>query len=125
MSDDRQQSEFNMAVSYLNRLNALFYVCDEAAMNLNAFQWFHALLALYRELSTEMKDKEKADMRERQKRINPMVQAANTDATSKGVFMIKPELYDELHDFEMIIRGVLKDAGLQSRMLEDASKALK
>jgi hypothetical protein len=55
---DRDQSEFDMAVSYLGRLNALFYQADQAAMNLDIYNWFHALLCLFRELSTEMKEDE-------------------------------------------------------------------
>lgn len=32
MNNKRQQSEFNMAVSYLNRMNGLFYICDVASI---------------------------------------------------------------------------------------------
>ena len=56
--DERQQSEFNDAIGYLNRLNSLFYLCDNSSIELDAFSWFHSLMALERELSTEMEEKE-------------------------------------------------------------------
>lgn len=126
MSDDpRAQSEFNMAVSYLNRLNALFYAADDASINLDAHAWFHTLLALRRELSTEMKKEEITSIETDIRTINTLL-LKNTQLSQRiGRNQIIPELYEKLDHFEITIRRVLKDAGLQNRMLDDAMKALK
>jgi cob(I)alamin adenosyltransferase len=125
MEGNREQSEFNMAVSYLNRLNALFYVCDESAMQLNAYGWFHALMALYRELSTEMKMPEMNELDELQKDINEKLNTHATSRVKTGYNQISPDLYKLLHNFEMKIRKVLKESGLQIKMMDDAGRALK
>lgn len=122
---DREQSEFNMAVSYLNRLNALFYVCDEAAMDLNGHKWFHALLALYRELSTEMKDKEKEWFNEQMSKINTQVTLSEKKNLQTGQNSLTPELYNSLHAYEEEIRRILKKAGLQNKMMDDPGLALR
>ena len=121
---DRPQSEFNMAFSYLNRLNSLFYVCDEAAISLDANSWFHTLLAIFRELSTEMKKEEQIKYREVIKKINDMLARHNTNFHSGGSTGINQELYDELFDFELFLRKILDDAGLLKRVVEDPSRAL-
>jgi hypothetical protein len=125
MENQRQQSEFNMAVSYLGRLNTLFYVADEAAIGLDIHSWFHTLITLYRELSTEMKDAEIKEMDNRVSSINNKIQSynrRNKRIPNKG---IDSELYQDLHSFEMSLRKVLKEAGLQTAIKDDAAKALK
>jgi len=125
MESDRPQSEFNMAVSYLNRLNALFYVCDESAMNLDAHSWFHALLALFRELSTEMTESELKEKQTTIDMINNLISKNNSQYIRTGKQEVSSELYTELHNFELFIRKVLEKAGLQKRMMDDPTKALR
>jgi hypothetical protein len=125
MMDDRQQSEFNDAIGYLNRLNSLFYLADDAAMQLNAYGWFHSLMALERELSTEMNEKELRNFEDLQKEINAMLSNHIKDSTRNPASGVSPELYNKLHTFELEIRKIMKSAGLQNKMKEDASFALK
>ena len=125
MGSDREQSEFNMAVSYLNRLNALFYVADEASIELNAYQWFHSLMALFRELSTEMKPVEiEAWSKEKIPAINSLVSEHLKNNNSQVMNQMNPDLYDKLHNFELFIRKILKDSGLQNKMQESPGQAL-
>lgn len=122
--ETRAQSEFNMAVSYLNRLNALFYAADEAAISLDVYTWFHSLLAIYRELSTEMKPTEAEDFDARIMRINPQLNLSlNQQLQGRGE--TSTELYQELHTFEIKLRKILKSSGLQMKQQEDALKALR
>lgn len=116
----REQSEFNMAVSYLNRLNALFYLADQSAIDLNTHSWFHSLCAIFRELSTELKEEEKKKAKETIQRINTKLSKGNDPMRG-----IHPDLYMELHDFEVYLRGILKEAGLQNKKVDDAMRALK
>lgn len=125
MEIDRQQSEFNMAVSYLNRLNALFYKADEAAIELDVYTWFHCLLALFRELSTEMKDTEIKEWEKEQEIINQHISKYINEKQRNGMGKVTPELYRKLHKFELFLRYILEKAGLQKKMMDDAMNALK
>lgn len=123
--EDRQRSEFNMAVSYLNRLNFLFYNANDSAISLDAYGWFHSLLALFRELSTEMKEKEITKFQDMIKKIKPQLSANILNMQKTGIAEISESLYIELHTFEIELRKILKSAGLQMKMMDDASMALR
>lgn len=121
--ESREQAEFNMATSYLVRLNNLFYAVDDASLSLNAFQWYHALMTLFRELSTEMSDDEVAAFILQGNNINERI---STEARSSKVKNeMSPELYNDLQSFELKLRRILKTSGLQMRMQRDPAKALK
>ncbi len=121
--DQREQSEFNMAVSYLNRLNQLFYICDEASMKLDANSWTYSLRALFRELSTEMNDSEVKKIKGEFAKISSDLLNYNKEII-KGKNEIKPKLYEALEDIELSIRKILKESGLQQKMKKDAGNAL-
>ena len=123
--ENREQSEFNMAVSYLNRLNFLFYDADNSAMSLDVYKWYHSLLALRRELSTEMKDKEYEESTNFKNNISPLINKSMESQRKKGQSDVTPELYDLLDEFEIFLRKVLKESGLQNKMSDDATKALR
>jgi len=122
---DRLQSEWSGDVNYLNRLNVLLYVCDESAMALNAHDWYHALITLFRELSTEFKAGEEIKGDKFIEEINPLISKGNNNLNRSGTLSIDTNLYKKLHKFEMFLRGILKSSGLQNKMKEDASGALK
>jgi hypothetical protein len=121
----RDVSEFNSAVSYLNRLNMLFFNCLESATSLDAHTWFHTLLALFRELSTEMKQKEIDEFEDKINKINTDISNHIEIIQRQGQQPMPNELYKELHEFEMELRKIMKEAGLQQKMIDDALKALK
>lgn len=125
MGEDRAQSEFNMAVSYLNRLNALFYAADEAAMSLDARNWFHTLMALERELSTEMKEPEVKKFSTTRATLNTQIAQNDARNMRTGRVEMLPELYDGLHEYELELRRVLKEAGLQNKMVQGAEQFFK
>jgi len=50
-------SEFNMSISTLNRVNSVLWSCDVHSTALDFYQWFRMLGALYRELSPLMDQK--------------------------------------------------------------------
>ena len=122
MNDDRQQSEFNDAIGYLNRLNSLFYLADDAAMNLDVYGWFHSLMALERELSTEMNEKEINNFEKIQDDINYMISQFLKESNRNPSASVSPELYNKLHNFELQLRNIFKSAGLQNKMKEDFLK---
>ena len=122
---DRQQSEFNMAVAYLGRLNALFYAADEAAMELDLYTWQHSLWVIFRELSTEMKEEEIVNFSKDIKDCANAVNQSISKNARSGKKEVSPELYEKLHNLEMQLRKVMKSSGLQMRMSEEAGRALR
>ena len=125
MNDEREQSEFNDALGYLSRLNSLFYLSDDYAISLNAHSWFHTLLALERELSTEMKPEEITKFETQQNEINNLIGNQIRQSQGAPTQSISPELYSKLHTFELSLRKIFKDARLQNKMKENAGGALK
>jgi len=119
----REQNEFNMAVSYLGRLNNLLYLCDSASMERNADGWFHSLLALSRELSTEMKDDEIEEISKKRTIINNLLHNQNIQYMRTQRMEISNELYNNLNELELFLRNVLKESGLQSKMKDDPINA--
>lgn len=122
--ENRAQATFNDAVGYLGRIKVLFYLCDEAAIGLEIYTWFHGLMAIFRELSTEMTPEEIEEFSKNINAINPMVAKAYNDYAITGMWKVDPVLYHMLHTFELELRKVYKSSGLQMRMEEDAGTAL-
>jgi hypothetical protein len=118
----REKTEFNGAFDYLGRINVLFYKADAASMNLDGWNWFHSLLAIYRELSNHMKDKELEEFEEIRTRIAPLINRSVRDPRKNG--QIDQRLYDELHIFEIKLRRIYKDTGLMMKFNDDPSLAL-
>jgi hypothetical protein len=125
MGEDRAQNDFNMAVSYLNRLNVLFYTANDAAMTLDAAAWFHTLMALERELSTEMRPDEIKAFALTRSKINNDLALNTARNTRTGRQEIPPTLYESLHSYELDIRRIVRESGLQTKIIDDAMKALK
>jgi hypothetical protein len=119
----RAQSEFNMAISYLNRLNGLFYLCDEYSMGMDAYNWMMTLVTLFRELSTHMKEQEIEERKTQLKQLFEMINKHN-QSIMRGKTGINEELYWKLSDFELFIRRVLKESGLETKMQNDARFSL-
>lgn len=117
---DREVSEFNYALKYLDRINFLFYKTAICSMDLNAHGWFHALIALFRELSTHMKPEEIKWFNTEKSKINKLLSQIRSPIAG-----IQPDLYDKLHDFEMKLRKIMKDAGLEGKSTDDPSMALR
>lgn len=122
--EHKQTAEFNQAVSYLNRLNVLFSGCDQAAINLDVFNWYHSILALMRELSTWMSLDQRETCDNRIITLNAMIKSYIGQA-QRGKTEIPNSLYMALHDFEINLRDIANKAGLLMKMQEDAFDALR
>lgn len=121
---ERPQSEFNMAVSYLNRLNSLFYVCNEASMSLNIYQWYHTLRTLLRELSTELTKEEITEWNGKAQKLNGQI-ALYLQDQKKRPTGVPDRLYEELNNFELFLRKISKDSGLLLKVMDSPDQALK
>jgi len=121
---DRAQSEFNMAISYLNRLNQWFYLAGESRLRLDSYNWFHALTLLFSELSTEMKQNEIDEKNKEILSLNTRVVKNQQSNINSKKISIPPKLWLELHKFELFLRKVMKESGLQIKMKDDPRRAI-
>ena len=125
MEAQREQSEFNSAVTYLNRLNFLWAVCDEARSECDAFRWFSHLCIIYSELSTEMKKKDERDMfKQRLTELNTRVQQQQAVNQRNARQMITWDLMIDLINLDEDLRRIMKEAGLQTKSVSDPRRAL-
>lgn len=140
--ENREQSEFNMAIFTLGRLNYSLYLCSEHFRNMMLWECFHEMINLYAEISTEMKGdllnivtagkrhgktKYKTDelqaMEDYIKELEPLVEQYNS-SNGRMPNGLNRELYTKLRFMNMLLRQIMKDAGLLMKMKDDASRAL-
>jgi hypothetical protein len=122
---EKEQSEFNMSIQYLGRLNTLFYTCNESRINLDLYTWYHTLLALRSELIPEMNNEEIKEIKKLIEIITPVINQHIILSKSTGNQEINPDIYFLLDDLEQKIRIVLKTSGLQLKMKDSPTKALR
>ena len=119
----REQTEFNDALGKLNRINQLLYDSTIYRAQLNAYGWLHALISLYAEFYAYMKPEEITwcDI-ERKKSAEEVNQQVNNPRSMLRQ-TIKPELYERLFEWELKMRKIAKEQGMEMRMQSDPSKA--
>ncbi len=137
----REQSEFNMAIYTLGRLNYSLYLCSEHMRNMDLSAWFFEQINLYSEVSTEMKgdmismlsngkEKDKKihkkdeliKMENYIKELEPLVEQYNNNRIK--TVMLKKELFTKLRYMNMFLRKIMKASGLLLKMKGDAGSAL-
>lgn len=125
MEAQREVSEFNSAVTYLNRLNYLWAECDIARTEYDALKWFNHLCIIYSELSTEMKKAEERDrFKTRLTNLNVLVQQQQRLNERAARQQITWELNMDLINLDEDLRRVMKEAGLQTKSVSDPRRAL-
>lgn len=120
----RAQTEFNNAMGYIVRLDKLFYIIAACKMDkpIAVYDLMMALDALFTEISTEMKDSEIAQAKAYLKLLKEKV-GKTTQNRNYVKGQVDSDVIDDLRDFELFLRKIYKDSGLQMRMQQDAGKA--
>lgn len=121
----KNQSEFDMSFSYLNRLNSLLMICGQSSMNLDSFNWFSSLNVLFREMSVELKEDELKEWRKKKTEINDKVNKNQVFIQNTKKVVIPSDLYNDLEDMEIFLRLVIKRCGLYVKMKERIIPAAK
>ena len=62
MEHHSEESVFNMALAYLQRIDKLLYMCQEGAITQSIPMWLNSLRAVFRELSVKLNDNEKKEL---------------------------------------------------------------
>lgn len=107
----REQSEFNSSLQYINYLNYYLNVlCSESSRNLELRDWFHNLMVVYRMLITKATEEEIKNLQEDIKKIESLLGSS---------FLESRKLYYILHNFESNLRIIMKKAGLEVKSKED------
>lgn len=122
--DERAKSEFNAALEYLERLILLKQSAATASMSFNAYEWLQSLSAIVRWVSHHMNKSEQQEARQRITKLQSMVQRGNNRNKGSPLYGMHSDTYNELHDFEIWLNEIIKEAGLYARMQDDASNAL-
>lgn len=120
----RPQSEWNDALGYIGRLNKLFYTITSCKLErpINVYDWMMGLDALFTELSTEMKEPEIVESKRQLENIRMGVgKATQSRGYTKGQMDCK--VVDDLRNFELYLRKIYKDSGLQMRVMKDSRHA--
>ena len=128
ISEYSETSEFNSAIQFLNRCGHWFWMADLAIEQSSAHAWFKALNILFLELRYYMKPST-ADTKAKQQLhdINNLLnkQMNRQHQTQQTSNLIPPDLYDLLFEFHCLMKKTFKEAGLELKMQNSASAALR
>lgn len=126
--ENRDTAEWNGAGDYLDRINLSLQLAGQAALSLDVYQWLHALKLFYREISSMMKDEERERLYqesiELSTKVNEFLQLKN-NVKLKYKIGVDYKLIESLEHFEIELRKIFKESGLQLKLSDDASRALK
>ena len=138
-----EAAAFNFALNYLKRIDTLLHFCNEAARQEDAQEWYKILTILFRELRNETLTLKRGD----KKMVDILDDLHNTLSKSYHQYMtglkrylftidkfpkfqgrefIPPnDLMKLLHEFELRLREVIKDKGMQMPRKADARFAVR
>ena len=122
---EREKAEFNMAIESLRQISGWFLLANDAAVKLDAFSWYHYLLAIYREISPFMDKKELEYVQQETESLLVPINDCLRSQEKTGISRIEPRLYKRLNDLHLYFKKILKDNGMLMKMAEDAGHALR
>lgn len=125
MKIDREQSEFNQAFAWLNRINYAFWNINLNASQYDASAWFSWIEVLCNELSTEFKNEEWQAFRTNQEKLHQLLTMHNKKNKHHfaGAGNIPPDIYNLLFTQTCILRKITKKSGLLTKIADDPRKA--
>lgn len=122
---DREQSEFNSNVTFLNSLNYSFMAAKEASTALDMVAWYHHLMSIIRDLSEAMKPEEQERIEAEMEAINNQLPNAIRRDQRTGKTSVDHNVYLRLHCAEKELRRVQMKAGLLYSRTSDPGHALR
>lgn len=102
-NQDFDKSEYNLAFTYIYKINELANVCDTASIQLDAYLWFRVLYALKRRLSIKMTNDVREDFDFRLEDINADLEEINRklEANKKDkIPEVSNTVYKKLHKLQ-------------------------
>lgn len=103
---DKEQSEFNMSVAMLIRVDKLFTAIAIASNNKQLGVWYNNLLTLVREIKYDWKPEEEGLNNEFREKINPLINEYENRLRSNNLHLFKDfgKLYLLLEEYETFIK---------------------
>lgn len=117
--EQKEQSEFNYAVSFLNRLNNWFYLAGLSSFNCEADKWFHALLNVSKEMYDDMSKDDRIKNQDSITVLIPTINSYIVQSQKYNTKQISSETYMLLYDYECFLRIVVKEAGYKTKFKDD------
>lgn len=99
------QSVFNMAMAYLQRIDRLLYKCQEAAHSGNIDAWLNCLYGIRREVSVKLKDTEPEELKGMFSEVVKLLTPA--DRIKK-----RAEILNKLDEIDIYMRLKLQERGM-------------
>ena len=139
MQHQSEESVFNMALAYLQRIDKLLYKCQESALGHNIDSWRDNLMAVYRELSVKLKANEKEEIFGKLSDNIDIRKVCDLNIESSEVNFItinklannptlkikhKSIIFYLLNELDIKIRGKLQERGMLLPSKEDARFAV-
>ena len=112
------QAQFNSAFVFLNRLEYLFSECADSRYKVNAFMWVESLACLFAELCNYMKPDDKDS---KLIELWSLKDSLKVNVSKRGM---NSDFYKRLFSFELWLRKVKNDAGLEMPVKDDAGSVL-
>jgi hypothetical protein len=122
--EELQESQFNMGIAYMQRLDFLLKTADDNSRFLDSFHWYHTLATIFRELSPEMNEKELQEYLTELKSLNMQISQETEQNQKKGKIGITNDLYFSLNKLEISLRQLMQKRGLYNKQSKDPSKAV-
>lgn len=122
MDSSNRESEFNQGLSFLNRMNAWYYVLGQSKINRDSSLWFDTLATIFTELSDDMNEVEIGECIRLLNETNTVIAETQNNASADDA--IPGKLYYKLLTWEMYLRKVFNRLGYKTRYKDDPSFAL-
>jgi len=103
-------------------LDSLFQECARARIDKNIGVWFDLLDIISINLSTEMSKDQILYCREKGISLLPIVNKLSADNESKGYNLIPFELSNVLREWEIFLRQIRKESGLQQFVVKNKKR---
>ena len=126
-----ETTAFDMGISTLMRINYWLWRCNEAGAGDDVIDWFKSIKIVYKESDAFMNDKEREEHKEHLKTVEKSYSSFikymdNYKANPKQYHLFTPprEVFDQLFNWELLLRRILDRKGLLMRKGESAATAM-
>jgi hypothetical protein len=120
-----EQTPFNSAVAYLQRMDAVTKVMNQASVMLNMPVWHRCLRVLEREVWPKTKDEEKKQLKLIRNKLEEQLSIYNEVLANTGDVEPSSELYDVFDEYEKFLKCIMDDRGMLMPRGDDPSRALR
>lgn len=106
MAFKTEESVFNMAMAYLQRIDKILFMAQDTAIRGDIDGWLSHLRALRREISVKIKPEESELLDQKLLEINKMLADHRFKVMNKGLILSK------LDEMDIFMRRIMQDRGM-------------